>query len=127
MQWSAQINAGFSPREPWLPVTADYVERNVEAQDADTESMLTLVRTLLLLRKLPSLQEGGYQSYKSPEGVYAYLRGAEVLVALNFTNQPKALGVPAGEILLSTHLERYGTIGGKLELRPNEGVMLKLA
>lgn len=128
MQWSGFAYAGFSTREPWLPVNPDYLERNVETQDADAESMLTLVRTLLVVRKeTKALLEGDYRSYKSPEGVFAYLRGGEVLVALNFSGQPKTLGIPGGEIVVSTHLDRYGSVDNHLELRPNEGVIIKLS
>lgn len=127
MQWTPHAYAGFSTVEPWLPVNPDYPERNVEAQDADPESMLTLVRTLLVVRKeTKALLEGDYQSYKAPQGVFAYLRGGEVLVALNFTHEPKPLPVPGGEILLSSHLDRYGNVGSTLELRPDEAVILKL-
>ncbi len=133
MQWTPHAYAGFSTVEPWLPINPDYLPppagagRNVEAQDADSESMLTLVRTLLVVRReTPALLGGDYKTYKSPEGVFAYLRGGEVLVALNFTSDPQRLSVPAGEILLSTHLDRYGAVGGVLELRPDEGVIVKL-
>jgi alpha-glucosidase len=70
--------------------------------------------------------EGDYQSYKASAGVFAYLRGGEVLVALNFTHESKTLSVPGGEILLSSHLDRYGSVGNTLELRPDEAVILKL-
>jgi alpha-glucosidase len=83
--------------------------------------------TRLVVRKAtPALLEGEYQSYKAPDGVFAYLRGSEVLVALNFSDQPKTLSLPGGEILLSTHLDRYGGVTGQLELRPNEGVVVRL-
>jgi len=127
MQWTPYAYAGFSTCEPWLPINPDYTERNVEAQDADPFSMLTLVRTLLVVRKAtPALLHGNYQTYKAPAGVFAYLRGGEVLVALNFTQEPRLLSVPGGEILLSTHLDRYGKVEGRLELRPNEGLIVTL-
>ena len=127
MQWTPYAYAGFSTCEPWLPINPDYTERNVEAQDADPFSMLTLVRTLLVVRKAtPALLHGNYQTYKAPAGVFAYLRGGEVLVALNFTQEPRLLSVPGGEILLSTHLDRYGKVEGRLELRPNEGLIVAL-
>lgn len=127
MQWTPYAYAGFSTKEPWLPVNPDYQERNAEAQDADTESMLTLVRTLLAVRKeTKALLGGDYQTYKAPGGVFAYLRGGEVLVALNFTDEAKTMSVPEGEILLSSFLDRYGNLKNTLELRPNEAVILKL-
>jgi len=127
MQWTPHAYAGFSTREPWLPVNPNYLERNVEAQDADSESMLALVRTLLVVRKeSKALLEGDYQTYKAPDGVFAYLRGSQVLVALNFSPETKAMNVPQGEILLSSFLDRYGAVKDRLELRPNEAVILKL-
>lgn len=127
MQWSGFAHAGFSNAEPWLPINPDYPERNVETQDADTESMLTLVRTLLVVRKeSKGLLEGNYQSIQTPQGVYGYLRGNEVLVLLNFTNESKTVDTPSGEILLSTHLERYGKVENTVELRPNEGLIIQL-
>ncbi|MBF6596414.1 MAG: DUF3459 domain-containing protein [Thermaceae bacterium] len=127
MQWTPHAYAGFSTREPWLPVNPNYLERNVEAQDANSESMLTLVRTLLVVRKeSKALLEGDYQTYKAPDGVFAYLRGGEVLVALNFSPEAKAMNLPQGEILLSSFLDRYGAVKDRLELRPNEAVILQL-
>jgi len=133
MQWTGFAYAGFSSKEPWLPVNADYLPlpagagRNVETQDSDVESMLALVRSLLVVRKNTRvLLQGDYQTYKSPPGAFAYLRGSEVLVALNFTNQPRAMSIPGGEILLSTRLDRYGEVSRDLELRPHEGVIVQL-
>ncbi len=89
--------------------------------------MLTLVRTLLVVRKeSKALLEGDYQTYKAPDGVFAYLRGGEVLVALNFSPEAKAMNLPQGEILLSSFLDRYGAVKDRLELRPNEAVILQL-
>jgi alpha-glucosidase len=42
MQWSAEPNAGFTDRTPWLPLAADYASVNVEAQRAEPGSMLAL-------------------------------------------------------------------------------------
>src|SRR5690606_21334084 len=42
MQWSAQSNAGFSPVEPWLPLTGDWSKRNVDIASAQSASLLNL-------------------------------------------------------------------------------------
>ena len=49
-----------SPRgEPWLPLNADWRERNVEAFERDACSMLNLYRRLLALRRThPALSVG---------------------------------------------------------------------
>ena len=89
--------AGFSPAaanserpEPWLPINPDHRQRNVQAQLANSRSMLSLYRRLLQLRRTsPALHAGSYRSAAgAPEGTYVYYRTQgqqEVLVALNFT------------------------------------------
>jgi alpha-glucosidase len=50
-----------------------------------------------------------------------------LLIALNFVAEPTSMHLEAGEILLSTQLDRKGeNISGALELRGNEGVIVRL-
>jgi len=61
MQWDGSVNAQFAAPEAttWLPLNADAGERNVAAQARDSESMLTLYRALLHLRReSPALHAG---------------------------------------------------------------------
>src|SRR5206468_7528582 len=54
MRWTGQAHAGFCARdvEPWLPVGEDPSGRlNVEVQRDDPDSLLTLYRSLLSLRR----------------------------------------------------------------------------
>ena len=97
MQWEATPGAGFSPAaanserpEPWLPINPDHRQRNVQAQLANSRSMLNLYRRLLQLRRTsPALARRSYRSAAgAPEGTYVYYRTQgqqEFLVALNFT------------------------------------------
>jgi alpha-glucosidase len=63
MQWDASANAGFSPVEPWLPVSADFPTRNVQVQMDDPQSHLNLVKALLALRRSsPALAVGTYET-----------------------------------------------------------------
>ncbi len=129
MQWSAAPNAGFSPAEPWLPVAPDYQTVNVEAQQADPQSMLTLFKRVIDLRRGDeALALGDYASLDAPEGVFAYTRGGKYTIALNFTGEAKRVEL-SGELLISTHPDREGDVTSlelrPLELRPNEGVILK--
>ena len=135
MQWDASAYAGFSTVAPWLPVAEDAGTVNVAVQRDDPRSLLTLTRRLLSLRRAhAALHSGDYQTVMAADGVYAYLREAEgerFLVVLNFTAEPRALAWPdlgRGEILLSTSLDREGdTSLETFDLRPNEGVLLRLA
>ncbi len=53
MQWSNAENAGFADAgvETWLPVNADYVTVNVEAQNADPSSHLAIYSAMAIRKK----------------------------------------------------------------------------
>ena len=130
MQWSADIFAGFSQSEPWLPLTRDWRQRNVAAQSADPASLLNLYRALLRLRSSESaLQTGRFARVAAQENILAYRRGATIGVMLNLTAETVPLELPAGwnvqQVLLSARA------GGALEALPpvleaDEGLILRL-
>jgi alpha-glucosidase len=131
MPWSADApGAGFTSGRPWLPVGGDVDAVNVAGERQDPASILWLHRRLLALRRAePALSVGTYAPLPAPEGVLCYAReheGRRLVVALNFTSRPQAIGPPPGgrTILLSTHLDRHGEVGGELRLRGDEGVVI---
>ncbi|HQI87118.1 MAG TPA: alpha-amylase family glycosyl hydrolase [Anaerolineae bacterium] len=137
MQWDAGPNASFSPAgvETWLPLAADYATRNVAALSADPQSILSLYRRLLGLRRTrPALHGGAYRAVDvAYDDVYVYHRAVfaeRYLIALNFAAEPRTLAIPgetAGRILLSTHLDREEAVSlDALSLRANEGVIIAL-
>ena len=134
MPWDARPGAGFTTGEPWLPLGADSAALNVAAQAADASSMLRLYRELIALRRAePALSVGDYTQVAATEQVLAYERshaGARLLIALNLSDEAGELAtVPArGTALLSTRLDRNGEItGSSIDLRPNEGIIARLA
>jgi alpha-glucosidase len=137
MQWTPETYAGFCPAEvePWLPVSDDYVSRNVRAQTAAPFSILNLYRALLRhRRRTPALHGGAYRSVEVEAGdCFVYLREAgdeRRLVALNFSAAPRTVAVPGegrGRVALSTHLDREEEVDlASLTLRPHEGVIVAL-
>ena len=75
-----------------------------------------------------------YQPLPAEGDVLAYLRAARqneprFLVALNLGSRHQRLALPrGGSVALSTHLDRAGErTGGALELRPDEGLIVRLA
>jgi alpha-glucosidase len=133
MQWSAAPQAGFTSGRPWLPVASDYAAVNVAAEQQDSKSMLALYTRLIALRRAePALRIGSLairtKSDASAE-VLTYLRGDTFLVALNLGGQPRRVQLPrGGTSVLSTHLDRVEErIGETLELRPDEGLVVRLA
>ncbi|KIZ48184.1 MULTISPECIES: alpha-amylase family glycosyl hydrolase [Rhodopseudomonas] len=133
MQWDESAQAGFSTAAPWLPLADDAAHNNVANLAADAQSILSLYRALLALRKrLPQLSRGDYQPLAATGDLLLYRRqcdGETVLVALNLGAAPIALvsdqiGLD-GEILLSTAMDRAGErVGTSLDLRGNEGVIV---
>jgi alpha-glucosidase len=76
MQWSADLNAGFSPVDPWLPVDDSHKQVNVSAQLDDPKSVLTLYRRLMHYRKAtPALDRGSYTTVAvTKKNCFVYLR-----------------------------------------------------
>jgi alpha-glucosidase len=132
MQWDGSANAGFTDGRPWLPLDPAYETRNVEAQSKDPASMLTLCRRLLALRKQhQALSLGDYVPVRADANLFAYERvhpGERLLVALNLGPEPLSFALPgdsAARVLLSTYVDREEEVGPNVQLRPNEGVVLR--
>jgi len=137
MQWDNSLNAGFCPPEvqPWLPIASDYQNYNVTVEQQDPLSLLTLVQTLLTLRRiLPALSVGSQQSIDQLNPTcLVYLRQhheQRSLVVLNFSAQEQVVTIPKeghGRVLLSTHLDREGLIPfTEVHLRGNEGLLIEV-
>lgn len=133
MQWNATANAGFSTTTPWLPLADDFSHENVANLEADAGSILNLYKALIDLRKKwPQLRSGAYAPIAADGNLLLYRRQGEprpVTVALNMGVEPISIASSsaglAGEILLSTLLDRRGeTINGALDLRSNEGIII---
>jgi len=133
MQWDATAHAGFSSATPWLPLSEDFVHQNVVNLEADARSIFSLYKALIdLRRKLPQLRSGDYVPVAAQGDLLLYRRQSEreaVVIALNLGDQPVSIASDAaglaGEILLSTFLDREGEkVEGSLDLRGNEGVII---
>jgi alpha-glucosidase len=105
---------GFGPdggAVPWLPQPAGWADRSVQAQDGDPDSMLSLYRTALHLRRdLPALHAeeltwldlGG-------DDVLAFSRGAGFACVVNLGTNPVPL--PAGATVLLASGPVDGAVG----------------
>jgi alpha-glucosidase len=130
--WTPGKYAGFSSVKPWLPIAAEYKTHNVETEMFDLTSTLNFYKRLIQLRRRkPQLIEGTYRALDAPDGCFVYIReaGSGILIALNFTDEPRILSnvQGTGKVLLSTHIDREGEepLDG-FTLRPNEGVVVEL-
>jgi alpha-glucosidase len=109
MRWFPCEGAGFTRGRPWLRIGDDVATCNVATQSADPQSMLSLYKALLRLRReTPALHRGNIHVLEASEAVLVYSRECErrrLVVALNFTEAPAPLPMtePPGAVILSTH------------------------
>lgn len=136
MQWSNELNAGFTRGTPWLPIAADYPQTCVASQAGDPTSLLSLYRQILALRRSePALAVGDYTPIATSPDILAYKRsfhGRELIVLLNMGNVPVTfhhVGHSAlGEILLSTDPKRdVVLLSDQVELAVGEGLVVSHA
>ena len=134
MPWDDLAYGGFSTVDPWLPLNDDWRTRNVAAQDRDSESLLSLYRSLLSLRRRhDALAIGNFTLIDSADDVLAFERQHDderLLIALNLSEQtqplPRFRTLPTdhwvAQVLLSTVANRRPNE----TLAPNEGLILQL-
>lgn len=136
MQWSGEINAGFSMHKPWLRLPYNSARVNVVTQKANPYSILSFYRKLLALRKEnPALNVGKYTPVYSDQQLISYIREDEnsrFLIILNLTHRP-AYFKPRNEsyrglVLLGTEIERTGMqVSDIITLSGDEGLLIRLA
>ncbi|MCZ2126602.1 MAG: DUF3459 domain-containing protein [Anaerolineales bacterium] len=90
MQWSADVNAGFTNGRPWRAPDANFNFVNVAAQTENPDSLLSFYRNLIHLRENHSALRGGkYVALDSSNpALYAALRADEnetLLVLVNLS------------------------------------------
>ena len=76
MQWRDVPGGGFTApgTTPWLPL-GDTTRANVEGQESNPASVLSLTRALIALRRENAdLRAGAYASWPAPDGVWAWRR-----------------------------------------------------
>lgn len=136
MLWDEGPHTGFSTVEPWCPEFKPTAATSVAAQSNEPASMLRLYQRLIQMRRThKALATGAYRPIVATGDILMYVRhqpGSDsFLIALNLGDQPAAAllrEVPLdGQIALSTACDRDGeTITGEIDLRPDEGIVVKL-
>ena len=140
MQWSAEYNTGFSTNKhikPWLKISDDYQEINVELERGQPGSLLNLYKKLILMRKENiALQEGifrfiGLGEYNST--CVAYQRShqeQELSIYLNFSKKELFIDFfkDKASLLFSTILDKKSLeldiSNEMIKINPFEGIIL---
>jgi len=130
MQWSDEENAGFTTGKPWLPLASDYKERNVESESTNSDSLFSMYRTLLELRRSSALRTGVYDEWSdSNDSVFGYTRQSEyekLLILLNMSDVDGVCGQCfIGGVICDTHKSVELSISQHLILQPHQGVIIR--
>jgi alpha-glucosidase len=124
MPWDGSPHAGFTAGEPWLPLNPDWPTRNVAAEADDADSMLSLYRALLKLRRAhPALGLGDVRLLAAHGHVLAYerTRGEDrIAIGLNLSGEAQHFELPEGRALLTTSGDY-----ARGRLAPDQGVILE--
>ena len=119
MQWKPGAGTGFTSGTPWEGAQPDSMTRTVEAQSADSGSLLNLYRRLIHLRRSNDALAAGRLVPLAANGpsVIAYLRRAgdrAVLVVANLGDTPvSGLSISgAAGALLRGRYEPRNLLGG---------------
>lgn len=130
MQWDMSPHAGFSTREPWLPVSPNYQNINVATELSDPSSSFALYRTLLYLRTHhPALRDGDYLEIPDENrDIFRYRRinsTEKIEVILNFSDHSATVGDARGSIICSSYMSSHpARDNDTITVRPNEGIIV---
>ncbi len=136
MQWDGPSTPASPTGTPWLPLPADAAQRSVEAERDDPQSMLTLYRRLLELRRTRAGALGRYLRARSRPAatLLAYLRehdGRRLGVVLNLGSAPAGWVVPdeatGGRPFLTASGRPFErSLDGQVEIPADEAIVFEL-
>jgi alpha-glucosidase len=111
MPWSGdQPPYGFSTTAgTWLPMPPGWAPLTAEAQAGDPDSMLSLYRAALALRRSSAAFTGdGLEWLSAPAGCLAFRRPGGLVCLVNLSAAPVPL--PEGQVLLASESIRSGQV-----------------
>jgi alpha-glucosidase len=125
MRWDdACPHGGFTTGEPWLPAI-EVDGGGVATQAHEPDSVLALYRDLIALRR--TLGDGLEFLDDVADGVLAYRRGPDHVVAINTSDEPRA-APEAGRVVRATHAARLPAGSpAPVQLQPGEGMLCRLS
>ena len=131
MQWSDEINGGFSKGTPWIESIKNYKEINVKNQIDDEDSIFNYYRKLIALRKEHRVIALGktIPLAENDENIYMFkrvLENEELLVVTNFYNVECSIEldfeIEGYECILSNNREKV-TLEKNLKLQPYDALV----
>ncbi|MFC7371849.1 alpha-glucosidase [Fictibacillus iocasae] len=91
MQWSNDVNAGFTMGRPWMKVNPNYTDINVAVQEKDENSILSFYKKMISLKKENDVFTYGIYDLilEDDAQIYAYTRTSEDDKVVVITNLSK--------------------------------------
>ncbi|MEM7551212.1 MAG: alpha-glucosidase [Bacteroidota bacterium] len=136
VQWDDSESAGFTTGQPWIRVSQNYKDINIEKQVNDPKSVLSYYKSAIRLRKQHLVLVYGEMEVldKDNPKVFAYLRVLEeerILVLLNLSSEGSTFelknidGLESARLLLSNY-ENRDKLSSEPDLEPWEARVYKL-
>ncbi|MGG3691859.1 glycoside hydrolase family 13 protein [Heyndrickxia ginsengihumi] len=136
MQWSGELNGGFSTGTPWIQVNPNYTTINVKNALEDQHSIFYYYKKLIELRKQHEIiVYGDYNLIlEDHESVFSYMRSLgneRLLVINNFYEHetvfeiPENMNVQTRELLISNYNDASKHNSASITLRPYESIVYK--
>lgn len=134
MQWNADLQAGFTISDPWLPVHKDFEIYNVETEQSDSRSLLSNYKHLIAIRKkYKALTQGMWLPIvRGDNNIMAFHRlydNQRISVILNFSSKQKhyKLIYKHYRFIYSTHPETLPQyINTTITLLPFQAIILEV-
>lgn len=131
MQWTNEVNGGFTEGTPWFPVNPNYKTINVAQQSKDSDSVLNFYKRLIKLKKSDDIYTYGEFNLidDANENIFAYTRklnNKTVLVAGNLTDHVASLNLPFEVEPSQIKLHNYKNDLDITNMRPFEAFVAEL-
>lgn len=131
MQWTNEVNGGFTEGTPWFPVNPNYKTINVAQQSEDSDSVLNFYKRLIKIKKSDDIYTYGEFNLidDANENIFAYTRklnNKTVLVAGNLTDHVASLNLPFEVEASQIKLHNYKNDLDITNMRPFEAFVAEL-
>lgn len=131
MQWTNEVNGGFTEGTPWFPVNPNYKTINVAQQSKDSDSVLNFYKRLIKLKKSDDIYTYGEFNLidDANENIFAYTRklnNKTVLVAGNLTDHVASLNLPFEVEASQIKLHNYKNDLDITNMKPFEAFVAEL-
>lgn len=131
MQWTNEVNGGFTEGTPWFPVNPNYKTINVAQQSEDSDSVLNFYKHLIKLKKSDDIYTYGEFNLidDANENIFAYTRklnNKTVLVAGNLTDHVASLNLPFEVEASQIKLHNYKNDLDITNMKPFEAFVAEL-